>query len=108
LLNPARRIDANAVTDKDGSYRFPNVPPAPGYQITITHDGFAPVTITDMDLAVGITHTQNAKLVAGSSQAVDVKADNSVVTLNTTDASIGNNIDRTATHLPRCLSLSPV
>jgi hypothetical protein len=93
LLNPARSIDANAVTDKDGSYRFPNVPPAPGYQITITHDGFAPVTITDMDLAVGITHTQNAKLVAGSSQAVDVKADNSVVTLNTTDASIGNNID---------------
>jgi hypothetical protein len=84
LLNPSRGIDASVVTDKDGSYRFPNVPPAPG---------FAPLTIGGIDLVVGITRTQNGKLSAGSTQAVEVVATNSVVSLNTTDASIGNNID---------------
>jgi hypothetical protein len=93
LLNPSRGIDANTATNKEGSYRFPNVPPAPGYKVTFTHEGFAPLTISGIDLEVGLTQTQNAKLTAGSTQAVEVVASNSVVTLNTTDASIGNNLD---------------
>ena len=93
LLNPARGIDAFAKTDKDGSYRFPNVPPAPGYKVTFSHDGFASVEVNDIALLVGSTRTQNARLIAGASTTVEVSAAANQATLNTTDASVGNNFD---------------
>lgn len=93
LLNPSRGIDAYATTDKDGSYRFPNVPPAPGYKVTFTRDGFTTVEFNEITLLVASTRTQNAKLTAGTSQTVEVSAANNLATLNTTDATIGNNFD---------------
>jgi hypothetical protein len=93
LTNPARGISFTVKSDSDGSYRFPNVPPAPGYKVKFSHDGFSDATIDGVSLVVGSTRTQNAKLVAGSQQQLEVTATNSVITLNTTDASIGNNFD---------------
>jgi len=93
LVNPARGIDANAVTGKDGSYRFPNVPPAPGYKVTFSHPGFVTFSVNEVSLLVGTTRTQNAKLNVGANETVEVSAAANQVTLNTTDASIGNNFD---------------
>lgn len=93
LLNPSRGIDAFATTAKDGSYRFPNVPPAPGYKVTFSHDGFASVEINDITLLVASTRTQNATMSAGQKQTVEVSASSNEATLNTTDATIGNNFD---------------
>lgn len=88
-------------TDAQGSYRFANVPPAPGYTATFSHEGFASVTVQDIALQVGSTRTQDAKLLAGANTAVEVTASNSAVTLNTSDASIGNNLDvRSLVDLP--------
>jgi len=93
LTNPSRGLTFSAVTNGSGSYRFPNVPPAGGYIAMFGHTGFSTVRIEKIILAVGITQTQDAKLIAGSSQSVEVTATSSLVTLNTTDASIGNNFD---------------
>jgi hypothetical protein len=62
--------------------------------LTFTQGGFRPEVVTDIYLAVASTRTQNAKLHAGDvSQTIEVSAANEEVTLNTTDATIGNNID---------------
>jgi len=94
LTNSSRGLNFTATTNGTGSYRFPNVPPADGYTATFTQSGFSPVAIQNITLSVGITRTQDAKLAVGSStQTVEITAKNSLVTLNTTDASIGNNFD---------------
>ena len=93
LTNPARGLKFSAKTNNDGSYRFPNVPPAGAYVLSFSHAGFSSVDIKDVTLAVGITQTRNASLTAGSTDTVVVTAKNALVTINTTDASIGNNFD---------------
>jgi len=93
LTNASRGIRAEVVTDKDGSYRFPNVPPAPGYKAVFTHEGFASYSVDDIVLLVASPRTQNAKLGAGSNTTLEISASQNQATLNTTDASIGNNID---------------
>jgi hypothetical protein len=79
-------------TNKQGFYRFTNVPPNEGYTVIFSHDGFSTVQVDKINLAVGITRTQDAKLAAGSTETVNVSSGGEV-TLNTTDASVGNNID---------------
>jgi hypothetical protein len=93
LTNPQTGLSFTQTTNSEGAYRFSNVPPSAGYKATFTHVGFAPVRVDDLTLAVGTTRTQNEKLVAGSTQEVEVSAGNQEVTLNTTDATIGNNFD---------------
>ena len=93
LVNASRGITLTSKADSQGAYRFPNVPPAPGYTATFTHAGFADVQFTQLTIQVGSTRTQDAQLSAGTTQSVEVSAKNSEVTLNTTDASIGNNFD---------------
>ncbi len=80
------------VTDAQGSYTISQVSPGPGYRITFSHSGFSPFVITGMYLNVNQTRTQNAKLQVGSTtQTVQVSAEAQIETLNTTDATIGNN-----------------
>lgn len=93
LANPHTGVSYKQTTDAQGSYRFPIVPPAQGYTVTFEHPGFAKVQIKEIELLVGTTRTQNATLNAGTNTEVEVSASNSEVTLNTTDASIGNNFD---------------
>jgi len=93
LTNAARGIRVETVTDNEGTYRFPNVPPAPGYKATFTHEGFASVEVSDIALLVASPRTQNAKLGAGSSTTLEVSASQNQVTINTTDASVGNSFD---------------
>ena len=93
LTNPSKGDKFTQVADSKGSYRFANVPPNKGYTATFSQPGFANVTFSNLTLAVGITRTQDAQLQAGTAQSVEVSAANAEVTINTTDASIGNNFD---------------
>ena len=80
-------------SDAQGSYHFASVPPGPGYSIDFSAPGFSPFRVNDVYVDVANARTQNAKLTPGTS-AVEVQVtDSSGVTLNTTDASIGNNFE---------------
>lgn len=82
----------SAITNSIGSYVIPNVAPGPGYTINFSHNGFSPLVITGLYLNVNSTRTQNAHLtVGGTSQTVEVSATNETITLDTTDATVGNN-----------------
>ena len=94
LTNPSTGTSFTETADNLGSYRFSSVLPGPGYKATFSHAGFSVKVVSDIILSVGLTRTQNIALeVGGESQTVSVSAGNQTVTLNTTDATIGNNID---------------
>ncbi len=94
LSNPLTGVTFTQTTDNTGTYRFVNVPPNPGYKATFSHAGFSVAEISNITLDVAITRTQNVKLLVGAaSESIQVSASNQEVTLNTTDAAIGNNID---------------
>jgi hypothetical protein len=93
LSNKLTGVSYTQTTDKQGFYRFANVPPGTGYTVVVSHAGFSSVKADSVSLAVGLTRTQDAKLVAGSAVEVNVSEASQAVTLDTTDATIGNNID---------------
>jgi len=93
LSNPSTGATYTQTTDNSGTYRFTSVSPGPGYKVTFARAGFATNATSSITLNVGTTRTQNAKLVPGNVETVEVSATNAVVTLDTTDATIGNNID---------------
>jgi hypothetical protein len=81
-------------TDNAGLYRFTVVAPGTGYKVIFTREGFSSKAISDLSLAVAQTRTQNAVLAVGSNvESVQVSSANDTVTINTTDATVGNNID---------------
>jgi hypothetical protein len=93
LTNSHTGVKLTVMSDAKGTYHFLNVPPSPGYTELISHTGFSDVSITNVDLSVGVTRTQNAKLlVGGTAEQVSVNAGSQEVTLDTTDASIGNSM----------------
>jgi carboxypeptidase family protein len=82
-----------AKTAGDGSYRISQLPPGPGYSLTVKKDGFQTFVVNSLYLPVATATTQDVKLELGTvSQKVEVTAEGSV-TLDTTDTQIGNNID---------------
>ncbi len=94
LVNTATRASYVSRTNSLGSYRIVNVTPGPGYKLTFKMPGFGQVVVNDIYLTVANTRTQNAVLKPGAvSTEIQVSAASSEVTLNTTDATIGNNFD---------------
>lgn len=86
-------------TNSLGAYTFPKVQPGPGYSVTFTKEGFASLTVSDIYLAVGVSHAQNAQLQVGQrSETIEVNGEGASVTLNTSDNSIGNNFDMQTVH----------
>lgn len=92
LVNSHTGVSLTQTTKGEGSYRFTNVPPGQGYTITFAHPGFVSVSVQNVSLLVGATRTQDAKLAAGEHEQVEVSASGKDVTINTTDATVGNNI----------------
>jgi hypothetical protein len=92
LSNPTTGVSYTVKTDSAGSYRVPNVPPGPGYSIEFTFQGFSPSKLNDIYVNVANSTTEDAKLSPGNAPLeVKVSATGQGVTLDTTDASIGNN-----------------
>lgn len=92
LRNASTEAVVQAQTDKEGSYTFSNVAPGPNYTLTFEGGGFAPYVITSVYVNVNKTRTQNVKLQIGSAaQTIEVSAQAEGETLDTTDATIGNN-----------------
>jgi len=92
LSNLSTGVTFTQTTDSKGSYRFASVPPGPGYKASFSHDGFSVMQLSDIPLAVAVTRTQNATLVPGAVETIQVSAGSSAVTLNTSDATVGNNM----------------
>ena len=82
-----------AVTATDGSYKFPTVPPGPGYELTVSKEGFHTTTISNLYLPIATTTTKNISLDIGAVAEVVTVTSEGSVSLNTTDSTIGNNFD---------------
>lgn len=94
LTNPATGVKYQGVTNAEGSYTIREVKPGPDYTVTFSHNGFTSVAVTGLYLNVTAVRTQNASLSVGSVvTTVSVSGGNQNVTLNTTDATIGNNFE---------------
>ncbi len=94
LSNPATGVKYQAVTTAEGSYTINQVRPGPGYTATFSHEGFTSVSVTGLYLNVSAVRTQNTILNVGNVvTTVSVSGSNQNVTLDTTDATIGNNFE---------------
>jgi Carboxypeptidase regulatory-like domain len=109
LVDTKTNTSYEAKTSSVGSYVFHDLLPGPGYQVTFTKDGFDTVTVPKLYLAVNTAHTQNVQLKVGrSSETIEVKGEGSAVSLDTTDAAVGNSFDMNMVHeLPVQLRDSP-
>ncbi|HEY6802199.1 MAG TPA: TonB-dependent receptor [Pyrinomonadaceae bacterium] len=95
-------------SNDQGVYLFNRVAPGQGYTLTFTASGFQTLVINDVALGVGNTETHNAELTVGSVSGTVVVTASNEVTLNTTDASIGNVIsERRLKELPIQIRSSP-
>jgi hypothetical protein len=94
LSNAGTGAKFTVTTGPTGLYRFSEIPPGEGYEATFTAAGFAPVVVKNIYLTVAAVRTQNASLKIGAhTEAVQVTASNSEVTIDTTDTIIGNTFD---------------
>jgi hypothetical protein len=94
LTNAATGAKYTQTSNSIGYYRFAQIPPGAGYTASFTAKGFAPVTVANITLLVGQVRTQNATMSVGAQvSTVEVTASNAVVTIDTTDATVGNNLD---------------
>ena len=92
LTNALNGDTYHGKTNDAGSYTITEVKPGPGFKIEFTHDGFKSVTVSGIYMNVDSTRTQNAQLTAGGTrETIEVSAASQNVTLDTTDATIGNN-----------------
>src|SRR4030095_5752023 len=92
--NVATNAARSTTSSKDGSYQIPQL--APGtYRVRVEGQGFASVVQEDVRLLVSSTVTLNIafKQVGQVSETVTVQGGES--TINTSDATIGNNFHET-------------
>lgn len=92
LSNPATGTDYTATTNTAGSYRFTSIPPGPGYTLVISHSGFNSFKVENIYVNVANVVSRNATLTPGTQVEVSVNAAGQGVTLNTEDATLGNNL----------------
>ncbi len=97
LTNTATGGKYTQETNSIGSYRFAQVPPGQTYSASFSAKGFASATVNNISLLVNQVRTQNATLNVGTQvSTVQVTASNAEVTLDTTDALVGNDLDPAA------------
>ena len=95
-------------TNDQGVYSFSKVAPGQGYTLTFTAAGFQTLVVNEVGLGVGTVETRNAELTIGQVSGTVVVTAANEVTLNTTDASIGNVIgERPLKELPIQIRSSP-
>ena len=88
LVNIAQGVKRDSATSNAGEYEFLALPPGT-YSLTVELPGFRRFEQKNLQLLVNSPATQNVTLEIGvTSETVEVSAQ--AVTLNTTDASLGN------------------
>lgn len=108
LSDPKTGLELNTKTNDQGVYSFQKVAPGTGYTLTFTNSGFQTLVINDVALGVDTVSTHNAELTIGEVSGTVVVTASNEVTLNTTDASIGNVIgERRLKELPIQIRSSP-
>ncbi len=91
LTSRAQGLHREASSDATGSYEFLALSPG-SYSFTIEVKGFRKFEQRELQLQVNVPTTVNATMEVGSaSEVIEVSA--SAVTLNTSDASLGNAFD---------------
>jgi hypothetical protein len=93
LANPSIGFSSTKSTNAIGSYEFSNVPPASNYSLIFSKSGFNTLTLDKITLNVGNKETRDAQLKVGDARVSIEVAATASETLNTTDATIGSNID---------------
>jgi Carboxypeptidase regulatory-like domain len=101
LTDTTKGSSYDATTNDTGYFRFVQLAPGPGYELTVNKDAFKSVTISNLYLPVATNTTQNLTLEVGAvTEKVTVQSEGSV-SLDTTDSTIGNNFDvRAIANLP--------
>lgn len=108
LTDTKTGVELNTKTNDQGVYNFPKVAPGVGFKLTFTASGFQTLVINDVALGVGTVSTHNAEMSIGEVSGTVVVTASNEVTLNTTDASIGNVIgERRLKELPIQIRNSP-
>ncbi|QNI37056.1 carboxypeptidase-like regulatory domain-containing protein [Edaphobacter albus] len=92
LSNPSMGTDYTTTTNTAGSYRFTSIPPGPGYTLVISRSGFNSFKVENIYVNVANVVSRNATLTPGTQVEVSVSAAGQGVTLNTEDATLGNNL----------------
>jgi hypothetical protein len=110
LANPSTGKTYKAASNSVGSYSIADITPGPGYKETVSANGFETTVLTGLYLNIGLTRTQNVKLTVGAvAETVAVSAADETVTLDTTDATVGNNFQvQYLNELPVALRDSPL
>jgi hypothetical protein len=93
LANASIGYTQTKTTNSIGVYEFSNVPPSSGYSLTVTRTGFSTLTLDKITLNVGNKETRDAQLQLGDAKVSIEVTSAPTETLNTTDATIGSNID---------------
>lgn len=93
LVDTKSSFTYQVVTNALGSYTISAIKPAQFYKISFIRDGFQSVVVSNLALSVGTTRTQNARLVPGQATTLEISASAQAVTIDTVDATIGNNIN---------------
>jgi len=113
LTNEALGLHRESTSSGSGAYEFPSLPPG-RYSLIVEMSGFRKFEQKDIELNVNVPVTQNITLDVGSAtETVEVSAQ--AVTLNTSDASIGNAFNENQVkqlplegrNVPDLLSLQP-
>ena len=108
LTDTKTGVELTTKTNEQGVYNFPKAAPGTGYKLTFTAPGFQTLVINDVALGVGLVETHNAEMTIGEVSGTVVVTASNEVTLNTTDASIGNVIgERRLKELPIQIRNSP-
>ena len=108
LIDPKTGTELTTKTNDQGVYTFPKVAPGQGYKLTFTAPGFQTLIINEVGLGVDTVSTHNAEMTIGEVSGTVVVTASNEVTLNTTDASIGNVIgERRLKELPIQIRNSP-
>ncbi len=99
VTNPATKLSRTVVTDTEGNYFVPELPLGQ-YSVTAEISGFAPKTVTGVQVVVGSSQRVNLQLAPGGLQErVEVAA--AAPLIETTGNTLGGTIDaREASALP--------
>ena len=99
LTDTKTNANYQTTTNSVGTYTFVKLLPGPGYTLVFSKDGFETLTVSNVYIGVGTTHTQNAQMQLGQvTQTVEVSGEGEVVSLNTTDTVVGKNFDSRSIH----------